>query len=380
MGSVNVRVALIHDWLTGMRGGEKVLEGFCDLYPEADLFTLLHLPGRVSEKIESHTIYTSFVQHLPGARSNHRYYLPLFPTAIEQFDLGPYDLVLSSSHCVAKGVIPSPSAFHMSYVHSPMRYIWDMYPEYFGGDQNIIKRLCVPPIANYLRTWDASSSNRVDSFVANSQLVSNRIEKYYRRRSTVIHPPVDCSFFDLADSQGDYFLIVSALVPYKRVDMAIRAFNRVGLPLKVVGSGEMQAQLEDLAGPTVEILGWQSDSAVRDLYKRCRAFVFPQKEDFGIAPLEAQSCGKPVIAYRAGGALETVIGTSDSAERESGSSPTGVFFDEQSVDSLQDALERFENVESSFDATAIRAHALGFDTHLFRSKIESHVETHLQSV
>lgn len=385
-----MRVALVHDWLTGMRGGEKVLEVFCEMYPHADIYTLLHLPGTVSRTIERHRIHTSFIQHAPFKKTKYRNYLPLFPTAIEQFDLRGYDLVLSSSHCVAKGVISQPGTCHLSYVHTPMRYVWDMYHEYFDDNQSRIKRLVVPPVSNYLRIWDVASAARVDEFVANSEHVAERVRRHYRRSSTVINPPVDTDFFDIPREGGvsfetdDYFLIVSALAPYKRIDLAIETFNRLELPLKIVGTGEHRERLETLAGRTVEMLGWQSDEAVRDLYRGCRAFVFPQEEDFGITPLEAQACGKPVIAFGKGGALETVIGVAGYETSEpdvsatSGDAPTGVFFREQTVESLADAIDRVETCRDRFDAQAIRAHALEFSRSRFRERMEAFVEAGLE--
>ena len=384
-----MRVALVHDWLTGMRGGEKVFEVFCEMYPDADVFTLLHIPGTVSKTIERHTIHTSFIQRAPFKRTKYRNYLPLFPTAIEQFDLRGYDLVLSSSHCVAKGVITHPGTCHLSYVHTPMRYVWDMYHEYFGGSQSRLKRLVIPPASNYLRIWDVTSAARVDEFVANSHHVAERVLRHYQRPSTVINPPVDTDFFDLSHETGDYFLIVSALAPYKRIDLAIETFNRLELPLKIVGTGEHRDRLEALAGRTVELLGWQSDEAVRDLYRGCRAFVFPQEEDFGITPLEAQACGKPVLAYGKGGALETVLGISSDTDRfdsvgspdataPTPNEPTGIFFPEQTVEALAGAIELFEKSERYFDPETIRSHALSFSRPLFRTRMEAFVEAGLE--
>jgi glycosyltransferase involved in cell wall biosynthesis len=392
-----VRVALVHDWLTGMRGGEKVLEALCELYPDADLFTLLHVPGKLSPTIENRTIRTSFVQRLPRARTAYRNYLPLFPTAIEQFDLRGYDLVLSSSHCVAKGVITQPATCHFSYIHTPMRYVWELYHDYFGEDKiGWLRRQVVPVVTNYLRMWDVASAGRVDEYIANSHHVARRILKHYHREATVINPPVDTDLFALSERRDDFFLIVSALAPYKRIELAIETFNALRLPLKIVGIGEQAERLRALAGPTVEMLGWQPDEAVRDLYQRCRAFVFPQEEDFGITPLEAQACGKPVIAFGKGGALETVVGVyaedgtpgrflpvswQEAADTQidlpmpEAHDLTGVFFRTQTVEALSAAIRHFASIEDRFRPAHIRRHALGFGRRHFQERVREHIET-----
>jgi glycosyltransferase involved in cell wall biosynthesis len=374
-----LKVALVHDWLTGMRGGERVLETLCQLYPEADLYTLLHVKGRLSGVIEGMKINTSFVQRFPGVSKYYRYYLPLFPTAIEQFDLRGYDLIISSSHCVAKGIVPMPDALHISYCHTPMRYVWDAHFEYFGDSGTGLKRFMTSALANYLRAWDVTSSQRVDEFIANSRFVQQRIKKYYRRESTVIHPPVDCDYFRPATElkgegfrQGDYFLMVTALVPYKRVDLAIEAFNRMGKPLLIVGDGQGMDGLKKRAHKKIEFLGWQKDGKVREYYQGCRALIFPGKEDFGITPVEAQACGKPVIAYGKGGILETVRPLPQEK-------PTGVFFDQPTVESLVQAVDQFERNQDRFDPHAIQCHAFLFDQKIFRAKIQSFIREKYQA-
>jgi glycosyltransferase involved in cell wall biosynthesis len=356
-----------------MRGGERVLEIFCELYPEADLFTLLHVKGRLPRRIEGMRIHTSFIQRLPKASDYYRYYLPFFPSAIEQFDLRGYDLVLSSSHCAAKGVVPMPESLHISYCFTPMRYVWDMYREYFRGPQGGLKGMLISALAHSLRTWDVTSSARVDEFIAISRLVQQRIRKYYRRESTVIHPPVDCDYFrpPEAPGKGDYYLMVTALVPYKRVDLAVEAFNRTGRPLLIVGDGQETESLKKKAKKNVEFLGWQPDDRIREFYQGCRAFIFPGKEDFGITPVEAQACGKPVIAYGTGGVLETVRALP-------GNEPTGVFFREPSPDSLIEAVEAFERHQDRFDPRAARENALTFDRTRFRERIRSFIAGKLQ--
>jgi len=362
-----MQVALIQDWLTGMRGGEKCLEVFCELFPEATLFTLLHKRGALSPTIERMKIRTSFVQRFPKAEAWYRNYLPFFPAAIEEFDLREFDLVLSSSHCVAKGIIPAPNALHLCYCHTPMRYIWDVYHHYFGREQvGALARLALPYFANYLRLWDVASSQRVDHFIANSQHVQRRIRRYYRREAEVIHPPVDTAQFPLAEGHDGYYLIVSALVPYKRVDLAVEAFNRLGERLVIIGDGPGLKALQKIARQNIEFIGWQDQIALVSYYTRCRALIFPGEEDFGIVPLEAQACGKPVIAYASGGALETVKGP-----RLEESICTGVFFDQPTPESLIDAVHRLAAID--FDPRQIRRHALQFDREIFKAKIKRFV-------
>ena len=371
-----MQVALVHDWLTGMRGGEKCLEVFCELFPEADLFTLVHVPGSVSPTIERHRIHTSLLQRLPGSARHYRWYLPLMPTAIETFDLSAYDMVLSSSHCVAKGVIAHPEALHVAYVHTPMRYAWDLWPQYFPAT-DVVSRYVVPLVLNYLRTWDTTSAQRVDCFLANSQFVARRIAKYYRRRATVVPPPVDTAFFTPGGERGDYYLMVTALVPYKGIDLAIQAFNALRRPLKIIGSGPLAAQLKGLAGPHIEFLGWCSNEELHQYYAACRAVIFPAQEDFGIVPLEANAAGRPVIALGLGGALETVIPVND--PRLSGmrrpdidpqEAPTGVLFASRTPAALQQAVQFFEVHEALFCPAALRQHAQQFDRQLFKKRIQ----------
>lgn len=358
-----MKVALIHDWLTGMRGGEKCLECFCEMFPEADVYSLLHTRGKCSKTIEGMQINTSFIDRIPFKDSYYRHMLPLFPVAIERFILKDYDLILSSSHCVAKGIIPGPDVLHISYVHSPMRYVWDMYDEYFGkGRVNPVIGKVIPFFATYLRAWDVVSSARVDHFIANSSHVGRRIEKYYRRESSVINPPVDLDRFRISEKTEDYYLIVSAFVSYKRIDLAIEAFNQLGLKLKIVGTGPEEAMLKKLAGPTIEFLGWADDAVVADLYSRCRAFVFPGEEDFGITPLEAMASGRPVIAYAKGGALETVRGSEYD-------SPTGLFFREQTKEALVSAIEQLEKNLAVYNPHAIRKHASHWKRERFKDEM-----------
>ena len=345
-----MRVALIHDWLTGMRGGEKVLEVLCDLYPDADLFTLFHDRGSVSPRIERHRIETSFVQWLPLARAHYRRYLPLFPFAIEQFDLDPYDLVLSSSHCAAKAVVPAGRARHLCYCHSPMRYAWDQFDAYFGPARvgPLASRWVYRPVLARLARWDAATSSRVHRFVANSAHVAGRIRRYYNREATIVHPPVDTVFYHPDDSTpASHFLIVSALVPYKRIELAMSACERAGAALRIVGDGPDRSRLESRAGNSVQFLGRLTDEEIREQYRAAQAVLLPGEEDFGIVPVEAQACGRPVVALGRGGALETVI-----------DGETGVLFEEPTEAALAAALGRVARLD--FDRARIRAHAERF--------------------
>ena len=358
------RVALVHDWLTGMRGGEKVLEAALELYPQAEVYTLLHLPDQVSDLINSRRVHVSWLNALPGVRHYYRYLLPLMPTAIESFDLGDYDLVLSFNHCVAKGVrlTPRPGRrrpLHICYCHTPMRYVYDQFQDYFADGSRAWLRPGAELFRPALMRWDKRTSRTVDCFVANSENVRGRIQKAYGRDSTVIYPSVDTEFFRLPPgprNSSGFYLIAGALVPYKRVDLAIAACRKLGVPLKIVGVGTEDERLKKLAhGAPVEFLGWQSDDVLRELYQNCEAFLFPADEDFGIIAVEAMACGRPVIAYKKGGSLETVQ-----------EGVTGVFFGAQTASSLADAMTRAAKI--SFDPDAIRAHALKFDDKHFKSR------------
>ena len=360
-------VALVHDWLTGMRGGERCLEVFCELFPSADLFTLLRVPGSVSPVIEERRIVTSFLQQVPGASRRYRHLLPLFPAAIRSLDLGGHNLVLSSSHAVAKSVRVPAGALHICYCFTPMRYVWDLYDDYFGPRAGLAARLLMPPVAAALRRWDRATAAGVHHFVAISRFVADRIRRNYGRSADVIYPPVDVARFRVEESPGEFYLVVSALTPYKRVDLVVEAANRLGRRLVIVGSGPEEARLRALAGPTVELYGWRDDAETAELYARCRALIFPTLEDFGITPLEAMAAGRPVIALGQGGALETVV-------PPGGPEPaTGLFFERQTVEDLVAAILRLESGAERFEPKALRRRAESFDRPLFKERIERYV-------
>jgi glycosyltransferase involved in cell wall biosynthesis len=358
-------VAIIHDWLNGMRGGEKVLEEILRLYPQADVFTLFYEPENVSPLIRSQRVFASRLNRSGLVRNHYQLFLPWFPRHIEAFDLRDYSLVLSSSHCVAKGAVPAPDARHISYVHSPMRYAWDQYYAYFGGRRGWSRRIIEREISK-LRAWDVSSAARVDAFVANSTFVARRIERYYRRQATVIHPPVDVDFFQpAANPSRDYCLLVSALVPYKNIDTVIRACRQAGERLIIVGRGPEHARLNKLTGRDCEILPAVDGETLRKLYQNARAFVFAGVEDFGIAFAECQACGTPVVAFDRGGVRDIVS-----------HGVSGVLFSDPSADGLARALG--EAGRLAFDAGRIRAGSLRFSPERFRTRLAEFIDGELK--
>ncbi len=363
------RVAIVHEWFTSMRGGEKCVEALCELFPGATLFALVHVPGAVSRTIERRPIITSFIQHLPAAQTRYRHYLPLFPLAVTRFDLSAFNLVISSHHCVAKGVRIPAGALHICYCHTPMRYLWDHYEQYFGkGRAGLFTRWGMRMAVGSLRRWDVKTAASPRFFLANSQNVRNRIRSLYGRESEVIYPPVDTSLFQPSGTDDGYFLVVSAFVPYKRIDLAIEACNRTGDKLVIVGEGPDSGRLRAIAGRGITFAGRVDDEQLRQLYARCSALIFPGEEDFGIAPLEAMASGKPVIAFGRGGALETVI--------DSDTQRTGILFREQTVDSLVAALDRFR--ATRFEADRLRSHAVKFDREVYKSRMRDFVASRWQ--
>ncbi|HHP7237530.1 glycosyltransferase family 4 protein [Longibacter sp.] len=354
------RVGLVHDWLPVYAGAERVLEQMIMAYPAADLYSLIDfVPEAQRDFLQGKPVETSFIQRLPFSQTKYRYYLPLAPIAIEQFDLSEYDVVVSSSYAVAKGLLTRADQLHVSYVHSPMRYAWDLHHDYLqqsgltSGPRSMLARA----VLHYMRIYDAIAADRVDVFIANSQHVARRIWKTYRRRAQVIYPPVDVDRFKLQTEKEDFYLTMSRLVPYKRIDLIVEAFTAMpDKELVVIGDGPEMRKIEKLAGPNVTLLGYQPDEAVEYYMQAARAFVFAAEEDFGIVPVEAQACGTPVIAYGKGGALETIIPGS-----------TGVFFQEQDVAHLKNAIDDFEAVEDRLHPEKIRENAERFAPEVFRS-------------
>lgn len=367
-----LRVALVHDWLTGMRGGERVLEAMCELFPDAHLFTLLHVPGVVSDTIARHQPQTSFVQRLPRAWRWYRHYLPLFPAAVEGFDLDGFDLVISSSHCAVKSVIVPGRARHLCYCHSPMRYAWDQFDAYFGPARLGRLSPLARTVMRRLARWDAATSGRPDRYLANSQHVAQRIRRYYNRQAVVVPPPVDTHFYTPSQSGPDaYLLVVSALVPYKRIELAIEAARLAGMPLRIVGEGTERARLEAQGGEGVEFLGRLTDEQVRELYRGATAVLLPGEEDFGIVPVEAQACGRPVIALARGGALETVV-----------DGVTGVLVPSTDPADWACAIRRVQEAVSSgsgFEPAAIRQHAEQFSRERFLAAFGAQVQALVES-
>jgi glycosyltransferase involved in cell wall biosynthesis len=366
----SLRVAVVHDWLVASGGAEKVLARILECCPQSELFTVVDfLPPAERGFLTGRKIHTSFIQRLPLARRHYRHYLPLMPLAVESFDLSAYDLIISSSFSVAKGVLSGPDQPHVSYVHSPMRYAWDLQHQYLreGNLERGVKGALARIMLHRMRMWDCRTANGVDTFVSNSHFIARRVWKAYRRDSLVIHPPVDTDYFQPGGPKEDFYVTTSRLVPYKRIGLIVEAFSR--LPdrrLIVIGDGPDFVRVRHQAGPNVRLLGHQSAESVRSHLQHARAFVFAALEDFGIAPVEAQACGTPVIAYGKGGVRETVV-----------EGRTGLFFEQQSVDSLVDAIGRFEARESTFSRDEIRSNALRFSAERFRQQFVSCVHATL---
>ncbi|MBL7053190.1 MAG: glycosyltransferase [Candidatus Portnoybacteria bacterium] len=359
-----MKVALVHDYLNQYGGAERVLEAFTQIFPKAPIFTLLYDEKKTGYAFKGKEIHTSFMQKVPLVKSHHRPFLMLMPLAVEQFDLSEYDLVLSDSHAYAKGIITPADTLHICYCHTPIRYAWDdshKYIEEFGYS-NLIKKI-IPFFMNYIRVWDEQASQRVDKFIANSDFVAKRIEKYYRRESQVIHPPVKASFFYIAPKPDKYFLMVGRFLPYKRFDLAINAFNELGWPLKIIGDGPERKKLQAKSKPNIEFVGLVPDNKLKDYYAHCKAFIFPQEEDFGITAVEAMASGRPVIAYKSGGALEIIK-----------PGITGLFFKKQTAKDLIRVLKKFNS--NSFDPNIIRDRAMKFDQERFKKNIKNFINEH----
>lgn len=370
-----MKTAIVHDWLVNYAGAERVLEQMVKMFPEADLFSLVDfLPEGKRDFILDKPVATSFIQRLPFAEKHYRQYLSLMPLAIEKMDLSAYDLILSSSHAIAKGVITGPDQIHIAYVHSPIRYAWDLQHQYLresGLDQGL-KGWMALHMLHQIRLWDLRTANGVDHFVANSEFIARRIWRVYRRKAAVIYPPVNVDAFAIAENKSDFYLCASRMVPYKKLDLIVQAFSEMpDKKLVVIGDGPDFKKIRAKAGTNVELLGYQPFSVLKDYMQRARAFVFAAEEDFGIIPVEAQACGTPVIAFGKGGALETVRGL-NAAE------PTGVFFDEQTVASLQAGIRRFESEEKVVTPQACRKNAERFNTERFCREYLAFVNEHLR--
>jgi len=361
-----MKTAVVHEWLVTYAGSEQVCEQMLRLFPDADLFSLVDfLPDDLRWFIQHRPVNTSFLQHLPFARKRFRAYLPLMPMAVEQFDLSTYDVILSSNHAVAKGVLTRADQLHISYVHTPIRYAWDLQQQYLRGSdlQKGLKAIAAQTILHYLRLWDVATANRVDCFLANSQFVARRIWKTYRREAQVLYPPVAVDRFHPGGDRDDFYLTVSRFVPYKRVDLTVQAFNQLGLPLVVIGDGADWKRVKAIAQPNVKLLGRQPDAIVEDYLQRCKAFVFSAEEDFGITLVEAQAAGAPVIAFGKGGATETVI-----------PGKTGILFPHQTVESLMEAVQYFESGGLITDCEQLRQNAERFAPERFRQEFLKIVE------
>lgn len=362
-----MKVAIVHYWLVGVRGGERVLEEICTLYPQADIYTHVAIPENLTDKLRAHKITETFIAKLPGARKHYQKYLPFMPRALEALDLTGYDLVISCESGPAKGVITDPDALHICYCHSPMRYIWDLYWTY-RAQAGRLSRFMMPILAHKLRIWDVTSAARVDHFMANSRFIARRIAKFWRREAEVVYPPVNIDDFRQETHQPpeDFYLFASELVSYKRPDLVIDAFRASGRKLVVIGAGADREALEARSGENITFLGRAPFAQLKDHYARCKGLVFPGIEDFGIVPLEAMASGRPVVAFGKGGALETVV-----------DGKTGLFFNEQTPEALNAALDRLEATYDQYDPKVLEAHAETFAPEVFRTRFKAFVDARL---
>jgi glycosyltransferase involved in cell wall biosynthesis len=371
----NLRVAVIHEWLVTYAGAERVLEEILKIFPQAHVYTLIdHLPENKRHFLNNCEVKTSFIQSIIGSDRYYRHMLPLFPLAIEQLDMSSYDLIISSQYCVSHGVITGPKQLHISYAHSPVRYAWDLYHQYMeeSGLKLSLKGWLAKFILHYIRMWDTNAALSVDAFMCNSNFVAKRIEKYYRREATVIYPPVDVEGFKLCENKEDFFLTASRMVPYKKIDLIVKAFSKMpDKKLVVIGEGPDYKKIKALATPNVILMGHTSFEILKSYMQRAKAFVFAAEEDFGIVPLEAQACGTPVIAYGKGGALETVKGIPHK-------NPTGLFFRQQTVEALIEAVESFEAYVHGFNPLDCRENALRFSQEVFRERFVEFIEQQLR--
>jgi len=356
-----MKVAIVHYWLVNWRGGEKVIESLLELYPDADIYTHVYDKLSTEGRLKSVNIYTTFINKLPYAKKFYQKYLPLMPIALEQLDLREYDLVISSESGPAKGVVTRPDALHVCYCHSPMRYVWDMYPDYMKASCRFTRWLMYPLI-HYLKIWDRLSADRVDHFIANSGFVAQRIRKFYRRKAEIIHPPVNIDEFQVVDVKSDYYLVLGQLTPYKRADLVVDAFLSNGKKLVIIGDGEQYRELKNKENSNIQVLGRMPWEDCKRYLQEAKALVFPGVEDFGMVPVEAMACGTPVLAYAKGGALETVI-----------DGYSGFLFYEQTIESLNDCILKFETTEGQLNTVDIRSQAEKFSREIFKSEISAYI-------
>lgn len=357
-----MKVAIVHEWLTIYGGSERVTEIFHEIFPEAPIYCLVYDKDTMPARFKNYDIRTTFVQKLPFAKKHYKSYLPVMPRAFEELDLTEYDLVISSSSACAKGVITRSDAIHICYCHTPTRYFWEFYYEYVKN-MGKIKKTVISMFIHKLRMWDRLAADRVDNFIANSNYIAGRISKYYRRESKVIFPPVNTHLYNISDKDENYYLIVSRLVTYKRIDLAVEAFNKMGLPLVIVGDGPQRNELEKIAKPNIKFLGRLSDEEIRKYYSTCKAFIFPGEEDFGITPVECEASGRPVIAYGRGGALDTVL-----------DKKTGIFFKEQNAESLIEAVEKFDKFGVEYTKEQIKEYSEKFSVDRFKKEFKDYID------
>ncbi|MZK52797.1 glycosyltransferase [Clostridium beijerinckii] len=356
-----MKVAIVHEWLTIYGGSERVTEVFHEIFPKAPIYCLVYDNKTMPDRFRNYDIRTTFVQKLPFSKKRYKDYLPLMPMAFEELDLTEYDLIISSSTACAKGVITRSDAVHICYCHTPTRYLWEFYYEY-TKNMSKLKKIIISMFIHKLRIWDRLAADRVDYFIANSNYIAGRISKYYRRKSKVIFPPVNTHLYNINDKNEEYYLIVSRLVTYKKVDLAVEAFNKLGLPLIIIGDGPERREIEKIASSNIKFLGRLTDEEIREYYSKCKAFIFPGEEDFGLTPVECQASGGPVIAYKKGGALDTVL-----------DEKTGILFREQSVESLIEAVEKFEKYGVEYDRQQIKEYSEKFSVDRFKKEFEDYV-------
>lgn len=357
-----MKVAIVHEWLTIYGGSERVTEVFHEIFPEAPIYCLVYDEDTMPDRFKNYDIRPTFIQKLPFAKRHYKAYLPIMPRAYEELDLTEYDLVISSSTACAKGVITRSDATHICYCHTPTRYLWEFYYEY-TRNMGKLKKIIISMFIHKLRMWDRLAADRVDRFIANSNYIAGRISKYYRKDAKVIFPPVNTHLYNISDKDEEYYLIVSRLVTYKKIDIAVEAFNKLGYPLVIIGDGPEREKLEKCAQANIKFLGRLSDEEIRDYYSKCKAFIFPGEEDFGITPVECQASGRPVIAYKRGGALDSVL-----------EGKTGIFFKEQNTESLIDTVKKFEIYGVEYNKTQIKEHSEKFSVHRFKAEFRQYVD------